>query len=308
MRVAVTGSSGLIGTALIDHLRQHGHEPCRVVRRAAGPDEIQWSPEDYTANSDSGRDAEQALADRLIDVDAVIHLAGAGIADHRWTDDYKQVLLSSRTKSTSLLARALARADNGPRVLLSGSAIGFYGARGSEDLDESSSPGSGFLADLVEQWEHSAEPAAEAGVRVAYLRTGIVLSAVGGALRKQLPLFKVGAGGKIGTGEQWQSWISIDDHIRAMTHLLTSDLDGPVNLTAPNAVTQADFADTLGNVLKRPTVLPIPKFGPRLVLGRELADNLLFTGQKVLPAALLGDDFTFNHPTLEPALRELLNR
>jgi len=302
MRVAITGSSGLIGTALQAHLTALGHTPIPVVRSAPGSGEIGWSP------NDSDQDPA-ALAAQLEDVDAVVHLAGAGIGDKRWTDEYKQVLVESRTKGTALLASAIAACENGPQVFLSGSAIGIYGARGDEDLDETSAPGSGFLADLTEQWEQCAAPASEAGVRVVYLRTGIVLSADGGALKKQLPIFKLGAGGKMGSGDQWQSWISIDDEVAAIVHLLNADISGPVNLTAPKPVTQKEFADTLGAVLKRPTFLPIPKFGPKLLLGSELAENLLFTGQKVHPTVLLGDStFTFQHPELEPALRALLNR
>ncbi len=302
MRVAITGSSGLIGTALRAHLTSLGHTAIPVVRSSPGPDEIGWSPNDDAADP-------AALAAQLEGVDAVVHLAGAGIGDKRWTDEYKRVLVDSRIKGTTLLAAALAQCGDGPKVLLSGSAIGIYGARGDEDLDESSAVGSGFLADLTEQWEQCAAPAADAGIRVVLLRTGIVLSADGGALKKQLPIFKLGAGGTMGSGKQWQSWISIDDEVAAITHLLTSDITGPVNLTAPKPVTQKEFADTLGKVLKRPTFLPIPKFGPKLLLGSELSENLLFTGQKVHPTVLLGDStFTFQHPELEQALRALLDK
>ncbi len=305
MRVAITGSSGLVGTALISHLESVGHSPVRVVRSSAGPDEIGWSPND-TADLDA---ATALLAEQLEGIDAVVHLAGAGIGDKRWTDDYKRVLVESRTRGTALIAGAIAACDNGPKVLLSGSAVGFYGARGDEDLDETSTPGTGFLADLTVEWEQCTEPAAAAGARVVFLRTGIVLSAKGGALKKQLPLFKLGAGGRIGSGQQWWSWISIDDEVRAIVHLLTADITGPVNLTAPQPTTQADFADTLGTVLKRPTFLPTPKFGPKLLLGGELAENLLFTGQKVHPRVLQDDDdFTFEHPDLETALRAVLGR
>jgi len=302
MRVAITGSSGLVGTALKTHLTTLGHTPVPMVRGEPNAGEIGWSPNDDKAES-------AALAADLEGIDAVVHLAGAGIGDKRWTDEYKRILVESRTKGTTLLAAAVARCENGPKVLLSGSAIGIYGARGDEELDETSAPGTGFLADLTVQWEQCTAAASAAGVRVVLLRTGIVLSKHGGALKKQLPLFKVGAGGTIGSGDQWQSWISIDDEVAAIAHLLTADIDGPVNLTAPNPVTQADFADTLGKVLKRPTFLPIPKFGPKLLLGSELAENLLFTGQRVHPAVLLGDStFTFQHSELEAALRAVLGR
>lgn len=295
MRIAVTGATGLIGSALVPYLKGEGHDVARVVRGAATGSDISWNP------------AEQRIDTGAFDgVDAVIHLAGAGIGDHRWTDDYKRQLLESRTLGTSLVAETIASATNGPRVLLSGSAIGFYGSRADEELDESSAAGSGFLSDLCVEWEAATAPAAAAGTRVVHLRTGIVLSPKGGALKKQLPLFKFGLGNKMGSGDQWQSWISIDDEIGAIAHLLGSELSGPVNLTAPNPVTNADFAETLGDVLHRPTFLPIPKFGPKLLLGGELADSLLFEGQKVLPRSLLADGYRFEQPTLAPALSALL--
>jgi len=296
MRVAITGSTGLIGSALKPHLESLDHEVIRVVRSSPSGTDISWSPTD-------GRIDPHALDG----VDAVVHLAGAGIADKRWTDDYKRELLESRTKGTTLISEAIVSADNGPTVFLSGSAIGIYGARGDEELTETSAAGDGFLASICVQWEEATSAAQAAGVRVAHLRTGIVLSARGGALKKQLPLFKLGLGGKMGSGDQWQSWISIDDEVAAITHLLASDTSGPVNLTAPKPVTNAEFTKALGEVLHRPTILPIPKFGPKLLLGGELADNLLFTGQKVLPAVLDADDgFTFQHPDLATALQALL--
>jgi uncharacterized protein (TIGR01777 family) len=297
MRVAITGSTGLIGSALRPHLESLGHEVVRVVRGSASrPTDIVWSP------------AERRIETHALDgVDAVVHLAGAGIGDKRWTDDYKRELLESRTKSTTLISEAIAAASDGPKVFLAGSAIGIYGSRGDEDLDETSAPGTGFLADVCVQWEQATSLAETAGARVVHLRTGIVLSAKGGALKKQLPLFKFGLGGKMGGGDQWQSWISIDDEVAAITHLLTADTSGPVNLTAPTPVTNAEFTDTLGDVLDRPTFLPIPKFGPKLLLGGELAENLLFTGQKVHPRVLEADPgFTFAHPDLATALRAVL--
>jgi len=191
-------------------------------------------------------------------------------------------------------------------VLLSGSAIGVYGDRGDEELDEQSAPGTGFLADVCVAWEAAAAPAAEAGIRVAHLRTGIVLSPKGGALKKQLPLFKMGFGGRFGSGEQWQSWISVDDEVGAILHLLTADVHGPVNLTAPNPVTNRELTRVLGSVLRRPTAIPVPSFGPKLLLGSELAENLLFTGQRVLPTVLAASGYSFAHPTLETAVRALL--
>jgi len=298
MRIAITGATGLIGSALTLQLQSLGHEVIRIVRGAPQGSDITWSPAD-------GRIDGHALDG----IDAVVHLAGAGIGDKRWTDDYKRELLESRTKGTALISEAIAAADNGPTVLLSGSAIGIYGARGDAVLDETSEVGTGFLADLCVQWEAATGVAEAAGVRVAHLRTGIVLSNAGGALKKQLPLFKLGLGGKMGDGGQYQSWIHIDDEVAAITHLLTTDTRGAVNLTAPAPVTNAEFTKTLGGVLGRPTFLPIPKFGPKVVLGGELAENLLFTGQRVLPAVLERDaEFSFSYPDLESALRALLAR
>lgn len=298
MRIAITGASGLIGTALTSHLRGNGHETVSLVRRpAASPAEITWDPASGKLNA---RDLEG--------IDAVIHLAGAGIGDKRWSDSYKREILDSRTRSTELLAQRMTELDQRPAVFLSGSAIGIYGARGDEELDENGSHGTGFLADVCERWERATQPAEAAGIRTVHLRTGIVLSTDGGALKKQLPLFKFGLGGKFGNGRQWQSWISITDEVRAISHLLTSKASGAVNLTAPNPVTNADFTKVLASVLKRPALLPIPGFGPKALLGSELADALLFTGQRVVPKALLSDGYVFTHATLESALRDLLNK
>ena len=297
MHVVVTGSSGLIGTALVKKLSADGHEVTRLVRRTPRPGEARWNPDDGTIETA-----------KLEGANAVVHLAGAGIGEHRWTDDYKRELVDSRIRSTELLASTIASLDRKPTVLLSGSAIGYYGARGDEDLDESSSSGTGFLADLCVRWEAATAAAEAAGIRVAHLRTGIVLSPTGGALAKQLPLFKFGLGGKFGNGRQWQSWITLNDEVGAIIHLLSGDVRGPVNLTAPNPTTQSEFTRTLGRVLHRPTFMPIPSFGPKLLLGGELADALLFTGQKVLPRVLTASGYTFHHDTLEPALRSLLDR
>lgn len=268
-----------------------------LVRRNPSDSDILWNP------------ATGALPPGALEgADAVVHLAGAGIGDHRWTADYKRELVDSRVRSTTLLAEAIAASTNGPKVFLSGSAIGFYGDRGEEQLDESSSAGDGFLADLCVQWEASTSAAAAAGARVVHLRTGIVLTPKGGALAKMLPLFKLFAGGRFGNGRQWQSWISLPDEVGAIRHLLTADVSGPVNLTGPEPVTNRQFARTLGDVLHRPSVLPVPRFGPSLLLGGELADNLLFTGQRVLPRALQASGYSFQHDTLDSALRAVLGR
>lgn len=299
MRIGITGASGLIGTALTAHLGSAGHETTALVRGAPQAGQIGWDPA-----------AGRLEASDLESLDAVVHLAGAGIGDHRWTDEYKHTLIDSRVNGTTLLAGAMAElGDAGPHVLISGSAIGFYGARGDERLDEHAASGNGFLAEICRRWEASTAVAEVAGVRVAHIRTGIVLSAEGGALKKMLPLFKFGLGGRFGDGDQWMSWISITDEVRAIEHLLTGDHEGPVNLTAPNPVQNREFASTLGDVLKRPTFLPVPSFGPKLLLGNQRADALLFDGQRVEPAVLQADEqFSFEHPDLRTALRAVLDR
>jgi len=297
MKVLITGASGLIGTALTASLRAQGHEPVPLVRTTPRPGERRWDP------------ARGELDDEVFDgVDGVVHLAGAGIGSHRWTGEYKRVLRDSRVGATALLAEAMARLDHPPRVLVSGSAIGWYGDRGDELLTEASQPGAGFLAELCRDWERATRPASEAGVRVAHIRTGIVLSPDGGALARQLPLFRMGLGGRFGNGRQWQSWISIDDEVAAIEHLLTHPVSGAVNLTAPEPVTNAELTATLGRVLHRPAPWPIPRFAPALLLGGELVDAVLFNGQRVVPSVLQESGFSFAHPTLEPALRALLDR
>lgn len=299
LTIAISGSSGLIGTALTSQLRADGHTVVPMVRRAAREGEIQYDPR-----------AAQLDPEQLVGLDAVIHLAGAGIGDRRWTTAYRREILESRTLSTSLIARSMAEVVNrgGPRTLLSGSAIGFYGATDDEELNERSGAGTGFLADVCREWEAATSPAEDAGIRVAHLRTGIVLSPAGGALKKLLPLFRFGLGGRMGSGRQWQSWISIDDQIAAIAFLLGADISGPVNLTAPTPVTNAEFTKVLADALSRPALLPIPSFGPRLLLGRDLADALLFTGQRVLPGRLTEAGYTFEHGTLAEALASLLRR
>jgi len=297
MNIVVSGASGLIGSVLVPYLRGRGHDVVRLVRGVAGAGEAQWSP------------ATGELDGAILDgCDAVINLSGAGIGDRRWSSAYRREILESRTASTATLAKTIAGLDRKPSVFLSGSAIGWYGARGDEVLDEQGSLGSGFLADVCAAWEAAAAPAQQAGVRTAVLRTGIVLSPRGGALRKLLPLFRVGAGGRFGTGRQWQSWISVDDEVGAIEHLLTASVSGPVNLVAPHAVTNAEFTRVLASVLRRPALVPVPAFGPRALLGRDLADALLFTGQRVVPRALEASGYHFAHPTLDTALRHLLGR
>jgi uncharacterized protein len=294
MDVAITGSHGLIGSALITSLTGAGHSVRQVVRSAASGTDILWNPKAGTID-----------AAKLAGVDAVVHLAGAGIGDKRWTPEWKTELVESRTKGTTLLCSALADLPVKPSVLLSGSAIGYYG-HGDDPVTEDSKPGNGFLADLCVQWEASTAKAEAAGVRTVHLRTGIVLSTKGGALKKQLPLFKLGLGGKFGSGKQWQSWISIDDEVGAIMHLLTSSVSGAVNLTAPNPVTNAEFTRALSHAVKRPAIFTVPGFAPKVLLGGELVENLLLTGQNVRPTRLLADGYAFKHATLDTALASLL--
>jgi uncharacterized protein (TIGR01777 family) len=297
MKIVISGASGLIGTQLVTTLKSSGHEVVQLVRRTAGAGQIMWDPKSGKLDPAS-----------LEGCDAVIHLSGAGIGDKRWSDAYRKEILDSRTATTLLLANTIASLQRKPSVFLSGSAIGIYGARGDEQLTETSAHGTGFLADVCEQWEAAAKPAIDAGVRTVFLRTGIVLSPKGGALKKLLPLFRLGIGGKFGNGKQWQSWISMDDEVASIIHLLTANVSGAVNLTAPQPVTNAEFTKVLARVVKRPAIVPVPTFAPKILLGGELADALLFTGQRVMPQALTASGYVFKHSTLESALRSLLTK
>jgi uncharacterized protein (TIGR01777 family) len=235
-----------------------------------------------------------------------VHLAGEGIAERRWTEAQKRRIVESRTSSTRLLAETMAALDPMPSVLLSGSAVGFYGDGGEAVLTEASPRGAGFLSDVVVAWEEAARPAADAGIRTVLLRTGVVLSPAGGAMAKTLPLFKLGLGGPIGRGKEWWPWIALDDEVGAIVHLLTADVRGPVNLTAPAAVRNRDYTKALGRALHRPTVLPVPKFAPALLLGRELARSLLGDSQRVAPERLLASGYTFRHDSIDDALQAML--
>jgi uncharacterized protein (TIGR01777 family) len=299
MLVAVTGASGLIGTAVVRRLQAEGHQVLRLTRsRPSGPDQVQWDPM-------AGRLDPDALAK----ADAVVHLAARNIGDRlRWTAATKRDLLQTRVEGTGLVAGTMAGLAEGPRVLVCASGIGFYGDRGDEVLTEASSGGHGFLADVVRRWEEAADPARAAGLRVVHLRTGPVQTAAGAGLPKQALMFRLGVGGRLGSGRQWLSWISLDDIAGAYLHVLTrQDLDGPVNAVAPNPVTNAEFTATLARILRRPAVLHIPAFGPRLVLG-EAADELLFVSQRARPARLQATGYRFQFPELEPALRQTLGR
>jgi uncharacterized protein (TIGR01777 family) len=298
LTVAVTGATGLIGSALVARLRSGGHTVRRVVRssRGAGPSDVLWNPE-------RGELDAQALGG----VDAVVNLAGAPIT-RRWTAARKRAIHESRVRSTELLARAIAGLQRKPRVLLSGSAVGFYGDRGDEVLDEASGPGADFLARVAADWEAATGPAVSAGIRVVTLRTGVVLAPHGGALAKLLPIFRLGGGGPLGSGRQWMSWISLEDHVRATEHaLVTESFRGPANLVAPNPVTNAEFADTLGRVLSRPAALRVPAVALELLYG-EMARGTLLASQRAMPVALSASGFKFERPGLEGALRAMLHR
>ncbi len=307
MKVLVTGSSGLIGTALVERLMADGHSIVRMVRGSApdggGPPgdtpehgTVRWDPAGGSLDAD-------ALA-AAGPFGAVVHLAGAGLGDKRWSSSRKREILDSRTDSTRLIGTALAALDAPPSVLVSASAVGVYGDRGDEVLTERSAPGDGFLAEVCRAWEQAASPAADAGIRTVLLRSGIVLSARGGALARQLPLFRLGLGGKLGRGRQYRSWITLDDEIRVILRCIEdAALVGPVNATAPEPATDAQFARALGVALGRPAVLAVPSPALRLLLGPEMAAELLLSGQRVHPEALGSRGFGFSHPHLGEALR-----
>ena len=295
MRIGITGASGLIGTALVPELRSHGHEVVRFVRGAsAGRDERPWDP-----------DRRELDPGSLADLDAVIHLAGAGVGDKRWTASRKKVVLDSRVDGTTAVAQAMAAAQ-GPRVLLSASAIGFYGDTGDRLTDESGPSGEGFLAEVVRQWEDATSPAEAAGIRVAHLRTGIVLSGRAGIVGRQLLLFKLGIGAPLGSGRQWVSWISLRDEVAAIRHLLTAEVAGPVNLVGPAPVTNRDFTKALGRAVHRPTLpIAVPGFLLRAAVG-GFAEEAVLMGQRLEPKALEGSGFRFQDNDVDSALQASL--
>ncbi|GAA2933076.1 TIGR01777 family oxidoreductase [Streptomyces mexicanus] len=294
-RIAVAGASGLIGSALVRSLAADGHQVVRLVRRSArGADEVCWDPENQYVD-----------AAGLAGCDAVVNLAGAGVGDHRWTEAYKKKLRDSRVLGTAALAEALAGLDTPPRVFVSGSAIGFYGDTGDRAVNEDAPPGDGFLARLCVEWEEAAAPAQEAGVRTVFARTGLVVSRQGGAWGRLFPLFRAGLGGRLGDGRQYWSFIALHDEVAALRHLLDTDgLSGPVNLTAPEPLTNAQITAAMGRVLRRPTPLPVPAAVVRATLG-EMAEDVLGSA-RVVPKRLLESGFSFAFPGIEDALRAAL--
>jgi uncharacterized protein len=298
VKVLVTGSTGLIGTALGQALEARGDQVTRLVRRTPGPGQAGWDP-----------DAGDVDAGALEGHDAVVHLAGVGIGERRWSHEHKRAVLDSRVRGTTLLARTLAGLTERPRVLASSSAVGYYGDRGDEVLTEASGPGTGFLTDVCLQWEAATAAAEDAGIGVVHLRTGVVLSAAGGALKQMLLPFKLGVGGRIGSGRQWWSWISIHDEVGAILHVIDGAVPaGPANLTAPNPVTNTEFTRTLNRVLHRPTLLPTPTIALKALFGGEAVEEMFTGGQRVVPARLEAAGYAFRHPHLEGALRDLLGK
>src|SRR5688500_18822503 len=297
MKILVSGSHGLVGKALSRSLTNDGHEVVRLVRHTpiVGAPEIWWEPS-------KGRiDAE-----RLEGHDVVVHLAGESIASGHWTGEKKKSILESRVKGTLLLSESLARLSRPPSVFLSASAIGYYGDRGDELLTEQSAPGNDFLARVCVEWEGATSAAVEKGIRTVHTRFGIILDDEGGALAKMLTPFRMGIGGRVGSGKQWMSWIALDDVVNGLKFLTgETSTRGPVNFVAPNPVTNAEFTKTLGRALSKPTILPVPEFGVRLAFG-EMADALLLSSQRVEPSVLKSKGFEFKWPTLEPALIYIL--
>ncbi len=297
--ILVTGATGLIGSRLVATLESDNVRVLRAVRRKPRnpQQELYW-------NLSTG----EIDRDKFAEVDAVVHLAGANVAGHRWTNSYKQQLIDSRALGTRLICETMAGLERKPRVLACASAIGFYGDRGDQGIDETATSGNGFLPELCMQWERACQPARDAGIRVVNMRIGVVLSPDGGALAKMLTPFKLGAGGILGNGRQYFSWIALDDVIQAIRFVLAKEkIAGPANLVSPHPVTNREFTKTLGRVLARPTLLPMPAFAARLAFG-EMGEALLLEGARILPRTLAEANYSFLYPSLEPALRHLLGK
>jgi uncharacterized protein (TIGR01777 family) len=297
MKILVSGASGLVGRAVAQNLSSKGAQVFRLVRKAASDEaqEVRWNPSEGI--EDTGK---------LEALDAVIHLAGEPIAEGRWTEDKKRRIRESRVRGTTILAEALARLERKPEAFLSASAIGYYGSRGTEILTEESAPGDDFLGRVCREWEEATAPAAQAGIRVVEMRFGVILSSKGGALAKMLTPFKLGAGGRLGSGEQYMSWIALDDVVGVIDHLLEKNsLRGAVNTVAPNPVTNREFTKALGTALSRPTLFPVPEFALHLAFG-EMADAALLASQRVEPARLKESGYVFKYPELKDALNHVL--
>jgi uncharacterized protein (TIGR01777 family) len=294
-KILVSGSSGLIGAALVPALQSNGYEVVRLVRGASASGRVGWDP------------ARPLAPEWVSGFEVIIHLAGESIVG-RWTEAKKRRIRESRVQGTRALAAALAKAPQRPRLLISASAIGYYGNRGEETLREDSSSGDGFLPEVCREWEAAAEPASKAGIRAVQMRFGVVLSALGGALQKMLLPFRMGVGGKVGNGRQWMSWIAIDDLVGAIQHVIKTDtLRGPVNGVGPGPVRNAEFTKTLASVLSRPAIFPMPGFAARLAFG-QMADELLLASQRVEPAKLMASGYVFQKPDLSTALEDILKK
>ncbi len=297
--IAIAGASGTIGKALEKFLIQKGDSVKRLVRRDEIDDsEIFWDP-----------DSSNLDPNRLIGIDAIVNLGGVGIGDKRWSQKRVEKILSSRTRGTKLISKTLSdlKSENGPNTLINASAIGYYGNSGSAHLTEETGLGEGFLADVCSKWEESTREAEKAGIRVAYARTGIVLSASGGLLKKLLPLFKLGLGGQIGSGKQIMSWISMRDEVSAISWLIEKELEGAVNLVSPEPTSNLEFTKTLGALLRRPTILKVPSSALNLLYGRQLVEEIMLSSQFVVPKKLLDSNFSFSDPSLEEALLSQIN-
>lgn len=297
-KVLITGASGMIGSRLCHRLESAGHHVLRAVRREVRDSacEVRWSISE-----------NQIETEKLEGLDAVVHLAGANVAGHRWTENYKREIRESRTKGTELISSTLAGLADKPKVFACASAIGYYGDRGSEELDESSPPGTGFLPEVCTEWERACQNARDAGIRTVNMRIGVVLSTEGGALRSMLLPFKLGVGGVLGSGKQYFSWIALDDVVAAIHFVVGHEsLSGPVNLVAPAPATNRQYTKTLGSVLHRPTIFPMPAFAARLAFG-EMADELLLSSTRVKPQSLLEHGFRFEYPQLHAALQHVLS-
>lgn len=297
MKIAVTGASGLVGSQLVAFLSTGGHEIVSLVRAEPDRGQVLWNPK-----------AGQVDTQGLAGVNAVVHLAGENIAVGRWSPAKKRRIRESRVAGSRLIAEKLAAMDPKPDVLVCASAIGYYGDRGATKLDESSDPGTGYLADVCRDWEDACQPAREAGIRVVNARIGVVITPRGGALAKMLPPFKMGVGGKVAGGDQFWSWVSIEDVVGALHHaIMNESISGPLNVVSPEPLTNSAFTKVLGKVLRRPTIFPMPAFVAKMALG-EMANDLLLSSTRVLPTRLLETGYEFRHPTLETALHALLGK